>query len=154
MYSHTKWSIDAQQLGPIFRTVNVVPDFQLHTKLMVSELNAHSTLFITMHIIWWQLWSPFHLLSITADLDQSCYSVKDDYKSTKFIHVFKFCAYLKYFLKFNFPILWHVQETCKALNLQTKDVRMCCIVRAFTHTSRDNEGMTIIKTKLKTIIHH
>jgi len=53
----------------MFRTVNVVPDFLLHTNTMVSELNAQSTLFITMHVTRWQLWSPFGLLSITANVD-------------------------------------------------------------------------------------
>jgi len=47
--------------------------------------------------------------------------------------VFKFCAYLRSYLKLNFPILSHIQETCKALNLQTNDVIMCSIVRALTH---------------------
>ena len=85
MYFHTKLSTDSQKLVPISRTVNVVPDFLLHANHTVSELNGHSTLFITMHVIWWQRWSSFGLLNITANVDQSCCSVKNDYKSTNFI---------------------------------------------------------------------
>ena len=76
------------------------------------------------------------------------------YKSTKFIHVLKFCADLKSYLELNFLILGYIQERWKALSLQTKDVIMWSILRVFTHTSGCNIGIMITKTKLKTIIHH
>ena len=40
IYSHTKWFDDSQKLGPIFRTVNIVADFLLHTNPIVLRIKC------------------------------------------------------------------------------------------------------------------